>query len=99
VLKFFKSLRLITPGPSLGGVESIATYPIASAASPIPDEDKRKLGIKGLIIEGGYALTPKGEAVALEVATWSTGYAGYMRQLVERCVKLYLALGLLAWAR
>jgi len=45
VLKFFKSLRLITPGPSLGGVESIATYPIASAASPIPDEDKRRLGI------------------------------------------------------
>ena len=44
-MKFFKSLRLITPGPSLGGVESIATYPIASAASPIPDEDKRRLGI------------------------------------------------------
>ncbi|MGC9129992.1 MAG: cystathionine gamma-synthase family protein [Pyrobaculum sp.] len=44
-IKFFKALRLITPGPSLGGVESIATYPIASAASPIPDEEKKMLGI------------------------------------------------------
>jgi cystathionine gamma-synthase len=44
-VKFFKSLRLITPGPSLGGVESIATYPIASAASPIPEEDRMMLGI------------------------------------------------------
>ncbi|ABL88057.1 cystathionine gamma-synthase [Pyrobaculum islandicum DSM 4184] len=45
VIKFFKSLRLITPGPSLGGVESIATYPVASAASPIPEEDRKILGI------------------------------------------------------
>ncbi|MEZ0320007.1 MAG: cystathionine gamma-synthase family protein [Pyrobaculum sp.] len=44
-VKFFKSLKLVTPGPSLGGVESIATYPVASAASPIPDEDKKLLGI------------------------------------------------------
>jgi len=44
-IKFFKSLRIITPGPSLGGVESIATYPVASAASPIPEEDRKILGI------------------------------------------------------
>ncbi|MFZ8812130.1 MAG: cystathionine gamma-synthase family protein, partial [Pyrobaculum sp.] len=44
-VKFFKSLRIITPGPSLGGVESIATYPVASAASPIPEEDRKTLGI------------------------------------------------------
>jgi cystathionine gamma-synthase len=44
-LKFLKSLRLITPGPSLGGVESIATYPVASAAAPIPEEDRKMLGI------------------------------------------------------
>jgi cystathionine gamma-synthase len=44
-VKFFKSLRIITPGPSLGGVESIATYPVASAASPIPEEDRKMLGI------------------------------------------------------
>lgn len=45
VFKFFKSLKLVTPGPSLGGVESIATYPVASAASPIPEEDRKILGI------------------------------------------------------
>jgi len=44
-VKFFKSLRIITPGPSLGGVESIATYPVASAASPIPEDDRKALGI------------------------------------------------------
>jgi cystathionine gamma-synthase len=44
-VKFFKSLKIITPGPSLGGVESIATYPVASAASPIPEEDRKMLGI------------------------------------------------------
>jgi cystathionine gamma-synthase len=44
-LKFLKSLKLITPGPSLGGVESIATYPVASAAAPIPEEDRKMLGI------------------------------------------------------
>lgn len=33
------------PSPSLGGVESIATYPVASAASPIPEEDRKALGI------------------------------------------------------
>jgi cystathionine gamma-synthase len=26
-------------------VESIATYPVASAASPIPEEDRKMLGI------------------------------------------------------
>jgi cystathionine gamma-synthase len=26
-------------------VESIATYPVASAASPIPEEDRKTLGI------------------------------------------------------
>ncbi|MEM1519857.1 MAG: PLP-dependent transferase, partial [Pyrobaculum sp.] len=45
VFKFFKSLKLVMPSPSLGGVESIATYPVASAASPIPEEDRKALGI------------------------------------------------------
>ncbi len=44
-VKFFESLKLITPSPSLGGVESIATYPITSAAAPIAEEDRKILGI------------------------------------------------------
>ncbi|MFN7105181.1 MAG: cystathionine gamma-synthase family protein [Pyrobaculum sp.] len=49
-IRFFKSLKIITPSPSLGGVESIATYPITSAASPIADDEKRLLGITGELI-------------------------------------------------
>ncbi|MFB6490447.1 MAG: cystathionine gamma-synthase family protein [Thermoproteus sp. AZ2] len=45
VEKFLSSLKLITPSPSLGGAETIATYPILSAASPIPPEDREELGI------------------------------------------------------
>lgn len=45
VEKFLSSLKLITPSPSLGGTETIATYPILSAASPIPPEDREELGI------------------------------------------------------
>lgn len=45
VERVLSSLKLITPSPSLGGTETIATYPILSAASPIPEEDRRELGI------------------------------------------------------
>jgi len=48
---------------------------------------------------GGYAATQRGEAAALEVAAWDTGYAGHMRRVVEKSAKLYAALELLAWAR
>jgi len=56
---------------------------------------------EGLVEEvgGGYVSTTKGEAVALEVKKWDIGYAGFMRRLVEKSVKLYLSLELLAWAR
>jgi len=45
VERVLSSFRLITPSPSLGGTETIATYPILSAASPIPPEDREELGI------------------------------------------------------
>jgi len=52
---------------------------------------------EGLVEErgGGYAPTPKGETAALEVKKWDVGYAGHMRRLVERSVRLYLRLELL----
>ncbi|MEZ0248291.1 MAG: cystathionine gamma-synthase family protein [Thermoproteus sp.] len=43
--RLFSSFKLITPSPSLGGTETIATYPVLSAASPIPPEDREELGI------------------------------------------------------
>jgi len=56
---------------------------------------------EGLVEEegGGYVPTTKGEAVAAEVKKWNVGYAGHMRRVVEKSVKRYLALELLAWAR
>jgi cystathionine gamma-synthase len=44
-LNVLSSLKLIKPSPSLGGVESIMTYPILSASSTINEEDRKKLGI------------------------------------------------------
>ncbi len=40
-----RHLKLIIPSPSLGGTESIMTYPILSASSSLSDECKRTLGI------------------------------------------------------
>lgn len=45
VERVLSSFKVITPSPSLGGTETIATYPIMSAASPIPPEDREELGI------------------------------------------------------
>ncbi|HDD33839.1 MAG TPA: cystathionine gamma-synthase family protein, partial [Thermofilaceae archaeon] len=35
----------IRPSPSLGGTESLLTYPVISAAKTLAAEDRRKLGI------------------------------------------------------
>ncbi|RLE58022.1 MAG: cystathionine gamma-synthase family protein [Thermoprotei archaeon] len=45
VRKFFKNLKVIKPAPSLGGPESLITYPVLSAARTIPVEFREKLGI------------------------------------------------------
>jgi len=45
VKKLMNSLKIIKPAPSLGGAESILTYPIISAASTIPKDVREKLGI------------------------------------------------------
>lgn len=49
-VSFLRSLKKIFPSPSLGGVESLATYPIKSAAKNMNEDQKRVLGITpGLI--------------------------------------------------
>lgn len=45
VEKLLRSLKMIKPAPSLGGPESLLTYPIISAASTLPKEECDKLGI------------------------------------------------------
>ncbi|MEM2234792.1 MAG: cystathionine gamma-synthase family protein [Desulfurococcaceae archaeon] len=44
-VKFLKSLKIIKPSPSLGGTESLITYPIISASKNIPRDVREKLGI------------------------------------------------------
>lgn len=45
VIKIMKSLKIIKSSPSLGGVESLLTYPIISAAMGIDENIRRDLGI------------------------------------------------------
>lgn len=45
VKKLMNSLKVIKPAPSLGGAESILTYPIMSAAMTMPADLKKSLGI------------------------------------------------------
>jgi len=45
VLSVLRRVRVIRPSPSLGGTESLLTYPVISAAKTMPEEDRLKLGI------------------------------------------------------
>lgn len=47
---FLRRLKKVFPSPSLGGTESLATYPVISAAKSMPEDRRRLLGITpGLI--------------------------------------------------
>ncbi|MEM3398209.1 MAG: cystathionine gamma-synthase family protein [Nitrososphaerota archaeon] len=46
VVRLMKNLKIIKPAPSLGGAESILTYPVISAAMTMPKDLRDKLGIK-----------------------------------------------------
>lgn len=45
VSRVLKRVRVIKPSPSLGGVESLLTYPAMSSTTAIPEEAREKLGI------------------------------------------------------
>jgi cystathionine gamma-synthase len=50
VRKIFNKLNIIRPSPSLGGTESLLTYPIVSASKNIPADIREKIGIvEGLL--------------------------------------------------
>ena len=42
---FFNSLKLITMGASLGGVESLIGHPVTTSHRSVPEEIKEKIGI------------------------------------------------------
>jgi cystathionine gamma-synthase len=43
--KILRKVKIIKPSPSLGGSESLLTYPIISASKYIPEEIRKRLGI------------------------------------------------------
>lgn len=45
VLTFLKKFRIINVGGSLGGVESLITYPYLETQLPIPEEQKESVGV------------------------------------------------------
>ncbi|MHB8361484.1 MAG: trans-sulfuration enzyme family protein [Thermoplasmataceae archaeon] len=48
--KFMSKLKIVTPAPSLGGVESLATLPVDTSHSSMPKAQREKIGIRdGLI--------------------------------------------------
>ena len=44
-IRVLRRLKLIRPSPSLGGAESLMTYPVISASKSIPEDIRVKLGI------------------------------------------------------
>lgn len=48
--RFLRALRLVFPGPSLGGTESLAMLPAESSAKYIPEEVRERLGIKPSLV-------------------------------------------------
>lgn len=44
-LRVLNKVGIIKPSPSLGGTESLLTYPVISASRSIPDDERVKLGI------------------------------------------------------
>ena len=48
--KFMGKLKYISPAPSLGGVESLATLPVDTSHSLMSREEREKIGIRdGLV--------------------------------------------------
>ncbi len=56
VVKFLKSLRLARPAPSLGGAETLVTWPVISAAKPLSAEHREKLGITETVLRVSVGL-------------------------------------------
>lgn len=47
---FVKKLKIITPAVSLGGVETILTFPVFTSHAALPEEERRRLGINKYLV-------------------------------------------------
>ncbi|MDR1972985.1 MAG: PLP-dependent aspartate aminotransferase family protein [Treponema sp.] len=49
-LRFFERVKLAAAAPSLGGVETIASYPVKMSHINMPESERERLGISGALI-------------------------------------------------
>jgi cystathionine gamma-synthase len=63
-IEFLKNLKLIFTSPSFGAPETIASYPVKSAAKQIPEEIRKKLGITENLIRLAVGLENAEDIIA-----------------------------------
>lgn len=63
IRKFFRSVRLITLGESLGGVESLVCHPATMTHASIPYEIRQKVGIVDQLIRLSVGIEDKNDIV------------------------------------
>ncbi len=73
-MKFLSSLKIISPAPSLGGVESLASYPYTASHRNLPEEERLDLGITPGLIRLSVGMEDPDDLIedidrALEAAT------------------------------
>ncbi len=61
---FLKALKMIMPSPSLGGTESIITYPVVSASSSINENDRKAVGITENLLRLSVGLEDPDDIIA-----------------------------------
>ena len=74
IREFFKSVRLVTLGESLGGVESLLCHPASMTHASIPYEIRQKVGITDNLVRLSVGIEDKKDIVAdLEAAFQKAG--------------------------
>jgi cystathionine gamma-synthase len=63
IREYLSKLRLIHPSPSLGGTESLLTYPVLSSSKYIPGDIRDRLGIKENLLRLSVGLEDEQEII------------------------------------
>jgi cysteine-S-conjugate beta-lyase len=71
IREFFKSVRLVTLGESLGGVESLLCHPASMTHASIPYEIRQKVGITDNLIRLSVGIEDKNDLVSDLAAAFS----------------------------
>jgi cystathionine beta-lyase/cystathionine gamma-synthase len=63
-LGFLKKVRYAAPAVSLGGVETIASYPVTMSHAAMPPAERERLGIRDTLIRVSVGLEDTGDLIA-----------------------------------